>query len=152
MVKRPATGLLANQWEFPNVCVRVSDEKTKSAPKMPGKKERERTLTEFLLEDLFRNHSTEEVKDAVSGLKRASNGDPMEHIFSHVKHVMWIEVGHLSINFDELSKNWTTSSGQECRWMTESDMEEVGITSGVKKVLKSVQSQLSKSTSKKRKR
>ena len=69
---------------------------------------------------------------------------PIEHVFSHVRHTMWVELGEI-MDHDIYDKGrdgtvltWTTSDGREVRWMTEGDMNEVGITSGVKKILKSV--------------
>ena len=135
MVKRPKQGLLAGQWEFPNVCVRIRKGKK---IKDLSKAARGKALTEFLLDDLFLNHSNEETPAEVSDAKRLAENKPLEHIFSHVKHYMWVEVGDLSGVRDE-NLEWTTPSGKEVRWMNKDDMKKVGITSGVKKVLQSVE-------------
>ena len=127
MVKRPPEGLLAGQWEFPNVCVWKSEKQNKGG-EVPNivPKERREALNEYLLElgDL--------------DTKRKEVGDvPVEHIFSHVRHIMWIE--HSSLSDVDLDREWTTADGRPARWMTEADMRLVGITSGVKKVLKAVE-------------
>jgi len=135
MVKRPKQGLLAGQWEFPNVCLRIR--KTKKV-KDPTKAARGKALTEFLLDDLFLKHPNDETPAEVSDAKRLAENKPLEHIFSHVKHYMWVEVGDLSGVGDE-DLEWTTPSGKEVRWMNKDDMKKVGITSGVKKVLQFVE-------------
>ncbi|KAG7343417.1 A/G-specific DNA-adenine glycosylase [Nitzschia inconspicua] len=159
LVKRPSTGLLAGQWEFPNVCVQVQNgkgtdkDKTKaSSTKPPTKASRKHALTTFLLDDIFGNYTNEDIVASVSKLSRKVEGEPTEHIFSHVRHLMWLESGQFPTC---LGKNdpleWTSISGNQVRWMNEDDMKQVGITSGVKKVLKVV-SQKQNSTTNKRKR
>jgi A/G-specific adenine glycosylase len=65
--------------------------------------------------------------------------EPIEHIFSHVRHTMWIEHGDGSQHVDKLGPvEWTSSEGKELRWMSEADMQQVGVTAGVKKILKAV--------------
>jgi adenine-specific DNA glycosylase len=162
MVRRPREGLLAGQWEFPNVCVRIrkKNNKKKTDPptttKGPKKAERDQALTKFLLQELFLDHPNDEVATAVSNLSRQAETKPLEHIFSHVKHYMWVEVGDLiDIHLGDDDLEWVTASGKEVRWMNKYDMKKVGITSGVKKVLQSVEkssSSISKSKPKKRKR
>jgi A/G-specific adenine glycosylase len=163
MVRRPREGLLAGQWEFPNVCVRIRKKnikkKTDSATtttKGPKKAERYQALTKFLLEDLFHDHPNDEVATGVSNLSRQVETKPLEHIFSHVKHYMWVEVGDfIDIHLGDDDLDWITASGKEARWMNKDDMKKVGITSGVKKVLQSVEkstSSTSKSKPNKRKR
>lgn len=147
MVRRPKQGLLAGQWEFPNVCVQTRKKNSKkksdavtTTAKGPKKAERNKALSKFLLEDLLSDHPNDGLATAVSGVSRRANKDPIEHIFSHVKHYMWVEVGDL-IDMDIGDDNfaWMTSSGREVRWMNKRDMKEVGITSGVKKVLQAVE-------------
>ena len=43
------------------------------------------------------------------------------------------------MNLGEDDLEWTTPSGKEVRWMNKNDMKQVGITSGVKKVLQAVE-------------
>jgi A/G-specific adenine glycosylase len=66
------------------------------------------------------------------------NNEPIEHIFSHVRHSMWIEYGAVShdSNLDlYINSRWSTSDGREVRWLSQMDMNNVGITTGVKKIL-----------------
>ena len=63
---------------------------------------------------------------------------------------MWISSCKAEVDLDTLE--WTTDEGREVRWMLESDMTQVGITSGVKKILKAVKDQNGKHEKKKRKR
>ena len=122
MVKRPEKGLLAGQWEFPNVCVQTRKGKSKD----PTQKSLQDGLTTYLQNELG---------GWIAELDRtAVKPKPLEHIFSHVKHIMWISVYKTEVEIDKLK--WTTSSGREVRWMREKDIP--GITSGIKKVFKAV--------------
>lgn len=94
-------------------------------------------MTAYLLEDLFLDHT--ETRGIISRMTRKVSNEPMEHIFSHVRHTMWVEVGEISEDIGSSSLEWTSSSGRQVRWMNQADMNEVGITAGVNKVLKSVQ-------------
>jgi len=153
MVRRPKEGLLAGQWEFPNVCVQIRKksnkkkaEKTASA-KEPNRVDRDCALTKFLLQDLFLDYPNSEIVTALSNLSRKSEKIPLEHIFSHVKHYMWMEVGDLiNVTIGDNDIEWVSPSGREVRWMTKNDMKKVGITSGVKKVLQSVEKSLTNSS------
>eukprot|EP00536_Pseudo-nitzschia_multiseries_P017619 jgi/Psemu1/225855/e_gw1.1683.8.1 len=144
MVKRPKEGLLAGQWEFPNVCIQTRNKKSKNkkktTTKIPTKAERDRALSKFLLNDLFLDHANNDVVAAVLSASRSANKQPMEHIFSHVKHYMWVEVGQLTdVPLEERDLEWKTPMGKDVRWMSKDDMDGVGITSGVKKVLQAVE-------------
>ena len=145
-VKRPAKGLLAGQWEFPSVCVQTrKDAKTKP----PGVPTRRKALSAYLQE------ICEPEQEWLHDIERtAIEPAPLEHIFSHIKHIMWVEACTTSIEID--TTEWTTEEGKQVRWMRDSDMNKVGITSGVKKILKAVQAQTkkkgSKSSQRKRKR
>ena len=141
MVKRTKEGLLAGQWEFPNVCVQIRKKKKGAASeKGPGKAQRDRALTKFLLEELLLEYANDQIPTEVSNLSRTVNKEPLEHIFSHVKHHMWVEMGDLvDVNLEDKDLEWTTPSGKEVRWMDKDDMKKVGITSGVKKVLQFVE-------------
>lgn len=148
MVRRPKQGLLAGQWEFPNVCTQIREKTNtnkKLAAKVPKTKDRAVTLTEFLSHEVFGDDPSETtVSTAVSNLRRRADTEPLEHIFSHVKHYMWLEVGDLTdieLQHDDLK--WVTPAGKEVRWMNKGDMKKVGITSGVKKVLRSIEKKAS---------
>jgi adenine-specific DNA glycosylase len=67
---------------------------------------------------------------------------PIEHVFSHVRHTIWIEHGDGSKLVDASSPNeWYSTEGNQLRWMSESNMKEVGVTAGVKKILMAVKLQ-----------
>lgn len=134
MVKRPMSGLLAGQWEFPNVCVQTRS-KSKSTAKAPPRAVRERTLTEYLLKDLFAEYHDSDTTAAISKIRRTASAEPMDHVFSHIRHIMWVETGRLSGPLDPDNLQWTSSSGKQVRWMNDAEMNKVGLTSGVRKVL-----------------
>ena len=160
MVRRPADGLLAGQWEFPNVCVWNSiDKKANKAAKkkktggevtvpIVDAKVRSSALDSFLsnislTDTTLSGETVSSLKEFVCSRENLDS-TPIEHVFSHVRHTMWVELGEI-MDHDIYDKGrdgtvltWTTSDGREVRWMTEGDMNEVGITSGVKKILKSV--------------
>lgn len=149
LVRRPAKGLLAGQWEFPSVCVETRQE-GETKPPTPGVAKRRMALTQYL-ETIMTNGEQHWWK--TQSTRKPVAPAPLEHIFSHIKHVMWLET--MTMVVDLSTTQWKSEDGREVRWMRESDMQEVGITSGVHKVLKAVQSQQkSKSTTtiKKRKR
>ena len=142
MVKRPSKGLLAGQWEFPNVEVWNSakadgkkDTKdkanSKSAIEVPiiDPSKRSKALNSFIsdiLDESIAMQKRKQIKDA-----------PITHIFSHVCHTMWIEYNHFD---DDIASNkrWKLENGREAGWMSEDDMKDVGITSGVHKILAKV--------------
>jgi A/G-specific adenine glycosylase len=147
LVKRPPKGLLAGQWEFPSVCVQT---RSKTVTKPPRVQPRRKALTSYLQELHDEDHWL------VPSLDRtAIDPAPLEHIFSHVKHIMWIEACTTSVELETLE--WKTSEDREVRWMREVDMKQVGITSGVKKILKAAKTHTGMTTksapsTKKRKR
>ena len=193
MIKRPKHGMLAGQWEFPNVCVWSSRDRdtgnaNKNKDKGKGKNKaikggkgnkkagttssgttvpvvdagiRSTLLTDFLLGTIDvdldpRMEFDNDVRPALSLLFQDSGTcrnvipSPIEHVFSHVRHTMWIEWLHRpdqdqdedGDDEDELrllTKRDGTLCGFEIRWMTTADMKTVGVTSGVKKVLAAVE-------------
>ena len=48
------------------------------------------------------------------------------------------QYGLLKIDDEIKSERWKLENGREARWMTEDDMKNVGVTSGVKKILAAV--------------
>lgn len=142
LVKRPSQGLLAGQWEFPAALVWTSDENSKTKSKKRKSSvdaievpviapiTRERALNK-LLQDLGLPED-----ETVS--KRSKLDDvPLEHIFSHVRHTMWIEHTHLEIEANS-TLDWLGHNERRVKWMEESEMEKVGVTSGFRKILKAV--------------
>ncbi|CAI5725774.1 unnamed protein product [Hyaloperonospora brassicae] len=120
MSRRPDGGLLAGQWEF--LHSKISDGDT-----IPSFSKR-KTFMDRRLSDLL----------GQSALSRSSNlledrrdvGE-LTHVFSHVKHHMGIE--HL--HFKHEPKLLSTFESDEIRWMTVNEMQQLGITTGVKKIL-----------------
>lgn len=155
LIKRPEKGLLAGQWEFPSVCVQVrsSNDNNADSSVPPKVQSRRKALTQYL-QDIMAASGSETHANSVHSLNRTTvNPSPLEHIFSHVRHIMWVEAASTSISLDTLE--WVTSEGRVVRWMSETDMSKVGITSGIKKVLQAVKVQHKKqkqSVSGKRKR
>jgi A/G-specific adenine glycosylase len=142
MVKRPLEGLLAGQWEFPNVevwssakadCKKEKKDKAKTASVIevpiidPSKRSKALdTFVSGILDDPIAKQKRKQINDA-----------PIAHIFSHVCHTMWIEYNHLEEDI-ALSKRWKLEDGREAGWMSEDDMKDAGITSGVHKILAAV--------------
>jgi A/G-specific adenine glycosylase len=161
LVRRPDTGLLAGQWEFPNTCCWSSNEVTgldgdkkkkgkrkdvsHQVPLIPAAKRRNAIKT--MLQELLVSQNNDIVlpQKFVLSLRLKQLETPIEHIFSHVRHTMWVE--HKTIPVTELFgdfetdrdatpiRSWLDSKGREVRWMDEEEMKSVGVTSGVKKVL-----------------
>lgn len=127
--KRPETGLLAGQWEFPS----------------------------FLIEDVKKRKKTfdQELKEmfgVVKIISRRSCGE-IVHVFSHRKHTMLIETAEVT---DTMNKEGTMEEeGHESvstkkrkkppslagRWVSTSEIDSIGLTTGVKKVLARVRSE-----------
>jgi len=145
LIRRPFKGLLAGQWEFPSICVKRSEEGQSDSPKKRQRKssssspksvEHGKTLTEFL-EMILENG--EPKWSPIDYERKLLQSTPLEHIFSHVKHNMWLETVTIDAPASALHvKEWITDEGREVRWMRDCDMKEVGITSGVKKILNTV--------------
>jgi A/G-specific adenine glycosylase len=130
LTRRPEKGLLGGQWEFPNQCVWKSvgkqASKTIKVPEFAVSKRRT-TLTE-LMRTIF----------ATANVTWQNRLDvPIEHVFSHVRHTMWIECGEIS-DSAVTGPTVTDDSNHTARWMSERDMANVGVTSGVKKIMAAV--------------
>ncbi len=150
MVKRPNDGLLAGQWEFPSTCIWNSNDDQKKKKKqsvidVPVIKPKIRTesLNQDLCENFLCFNDEVEKCDFVHTTRLLVNKkDALEHIFSHVRHSIWIEYLDMknckSYNPHESYWKNETTNGREMRWMSEYDMKKVGITSGVRKILTNV--------------
>jgi A/G-specific adenine glycosylase len=137
-VQRPPTGLLAGQWEFPCLClwdsadtkvVKKSKEVKKAIDPEPPtiSLTQKRTAWKSLLKELS--------MDSVSSVQTVGDSS-LEHVFSHVKHILWLQTGQVDDDMDQAMAS--TSDGRAMRWMTADDMQQVGITSGVKKMLQAL--------------
>jgi A/G-specific adenine glycosylase len=152
MVRRPEQGLLAGQWEFPAALVWTSDDNQTNNKKRKNKstetnatvpviasKVRSKALDEVLLElcpSLLR-------KGRRPLTRKPVGKEPIEHVFSHVRHTMYIEhaewiASDTSVEEEECKEVSDRQSQQsrQVRWLCESDMKRVGVTSGVKKILR----------------
>ena len=138
--KRPEKGLLAGQWEFPSAIVSVRKSSSSTTAKPPTAPARRKALSALLNEITTTTSSSTTTTDNHSWIcdldRTLVYSSPMEHVFSHVKHFMFLESA--SSNVELNMKEWKTESGKQVRWMRESDMKKVGITSGVKKIIKGV--------------
>lgn len=143
MTRRPDNGLLAGQWEFPSACVWNSDKKNKQAttviPKVAVGKRRK--ALQSLLKELVPSMDCNNLGSVGEG--------PLEHVFSHVRHTMWVD--YMTVVDDEN----LAASPDRVRWMSQDEMTAVGVTSGVQKILKAVltsQDSLGSEKSKKKRR
>ena len=142
LIRRPPKGLLAGQWEFPSVCIETREggktdarDEAQTEPCSSVSKEPQIALTEYL-EAIVQNGAQ---AWSVSELcMKVVDTAPLEHIFSHVKHSMWLQTASIETSLSV--KDWITDEGREVRWMRERDMKKVGITAGVKKILNAVNS------------
>ncbi|KAG6616814.1 A/G-specific adenine glycosylase [Phytophthora cinnamomi] len=123
MSKRPESGLLAGQWEF--LHSKMSD-----GDKIPPFSKR-KTFMDARLTDLFGKAAL--IRSSKSIPERRDLGE-LTHIFSHVKHHMGIE--HL--HFKSQPELLPAAESDELRWMTVVEMQQLGITTGVKKILQLV--------------
>lgn len=135
LVRRPPEGLLAGQWEFPSVCIESRQEGGSNSMK-PTLTKRRKLLTQHLQTIVTNGDPDGEMTNCK---RHVVQSDPIEHIFSHVRHIMWLEAAVLNVNLTVMQ--WMTTDGREVRWMRDKEMKTVGITSGVKKILKTVQLQ-----------
>ena len=131
LVKRPADGLLANQWEFPHATVASHPEEL---PDDPGARARAAAIDSLLV--------ASGVADEGGGVARTALPETVEHIFSHVRHTMHIEHAAAAAAPDDADATTTgepwTRRGRTYCWMGEERMAQVGVTAGVKKVIAAV--------------
>eukprot|EP00601_Ochromonadales_sp_CCMP2298_P001526 CAMPEP_0173172768 /NCGR_PEP_ID=MMETSP1141-20130122/2483_1 /TAXON_ID=483371 /ORGANISM="non described non described, Strain CCMP2298" /LENGTH=574 /DNA_ID=CAMNT_0014094823 /DNA_START=61 /DNA_END=1785 /DNA_ORIENTATION=+ len=130
-VRRPSTGLLANQWEFPSIELAQGAEGT------------EETLSEDALlapfPDYFRAKlGIDWFGDSGEGncaLQFVSSQtiERIVHVFSHQRHTMHVHVRDVRVSGG--SGGSAGAGYSETRWMTAAEITEVGITTGCKKIL-----------------
>jgi A/G-specific adenine glycosylase len=157
LVKRPEDGgLLSGQWEFPAVIVWSSEsdsgkkknqrqDQSQAVPRVATSIRR--TAIRKLLRDTVASSPVSPLLCEIS--LHAVGKDPIEHIFSHVRHTMWVD--HAVVEADDtIIDRYNTSSNVQ--WMNAAEMQKVGITSGFQKVLKAVHQERTKSAPKPLKR
>ena len=140
LVKRPEEGLLAGQWEFPHAVVGMHKDTLPDDPGAP-----------------FRSNTANELVDSIGVTVTANAGlvqlpEPIEHIFSHIRHTMHIEHSLLNVKVENDEDTVWLREGREYSWMDATRMRQVGVTAGVKKVIASVTGSSEKSKSKGTKR
>ncbi|TMW62194.1 hypothetical protein Poli38472_009687 [Pythium oligandrum] len=133
MTKRPDGGLLAGQWEFVHSKVEDGD-------KIPAFTQR-KTHMKSRLTDLFGDAAvftapTSNAKAKTHTLEHRQDLGELVHIFSHVKHHMGIE--HLHFSEKPPLVVAIEHDIADVRWMTLTEMNQLGITTGVKKILQLV--------------
>uniref|UniRef100_K3X2X9 Adenine DNA glycosylase n=1 Tax=Globisporangium ultimum (strain ATCC 200006 / CBS 805.95 / DAOM BR144) TaxID=431595 RepID=K3X2X9_GLOUD len=127
MARRPEEGLLAGQWEFIHQKVDAGD-------KIPAFAQRKKLMHPRLSELL--GEQTTKFKQFQE--QRRDLGE-LTHIFSHVKHHMGVEHLHFrSKPTVAVIDTMDASQQQQIRWMNAADMKQLGITTGVKKILNMV--------------
>ena len=134
LVKRPEGGLLAGQWEFPHAIV-ASDKQ--ALPDDPGTQARSAATMSVLAA------AGESVGDLPGG-ELADLDEPLEHIFSHVRHTMHVaharaEPPQGAARVTAGEEEWTRDGRTYC-WMSAARMGDVGVTAGVLKVIAAVES------------
>ena len=139
LVRRPNKGLLAGQFEFPAAMVWSSEDDAPSDKKKRKKSRATDTIPDIplrkrkkALDDLLLTLSGD--SSDLGSCKRRVLQDSLTHIFSHVRHIMWVESHHFALDIPSL----IGSSSREARWMTEEEMSQVGVTAGVKRILTAV--------------
>jgi A/G-specific adenine glycosylase len=146
LVKRPNdNGLLSGQWEFPSYCVWRSEANTSLGQRRTGARpdmsqkvpsisvaKRRKYLHGMLKDRLVDEEFLTKLSDFAS-----VNDAPIHHVFSHVRHTMYIEYAFTE-SVDSNVFHGSSDSGTQLQWMSLSDMKEVGITSGVQKILTAV--------------
>jgi A/G-specific adenine glycosylase len=189
MVQRPPTGLLASQWEFPSALLwssadqsadtaeaakppkknhkkqedsKVSSTKDRAAiPKVPSSARAQ--ALDRLLQQVALTERDETDSPSLDRIPRMPVGDgtPLEHVFSHVRHTLWIEKGTMggrvvdhgngsssssrsrsSTKATRPPLEWRDAHGRRMRWMSSDEMASVGVTACVLKILKLVDSQV----------
>ena len=130
-----------------------------TVPDDPGSGPRSYALENMLMEAAGLSHAVSNAVGAIDAkgysagaveAPRQSLAEPLEHIFSHVRHTMHVEYGSVLSAPDEeevaawkakakgKGKGAASSAPREFRWMAEGQMKEVGVTAGVLKVIAAV--------------
>lgn len=111
LVRRPPNGLLAGQLEFPAIELDQTQETVVSTQAISCLRE---LLADFGL---------------CCDLPLTTLGAPIEHVFSHEHHFMHVFRGTVPAGFPAAEPK------RDVHWLTPSEAEEAGITSGLQKVL-----------------
>lgn len=120
LIKRPEEGLLAGLWEFPSVL--VDEGKTDS---LNRREEMDKYLKQLLGIDVKKQRSDVIVREDV--------GEHV-HIFSHIRLTMYVELMILKLKDDvgQLCNKGQYST--KLKFVDESSVDSMGLTSGIRKV------------------
>lgn len=143
-IRRPDNGLLARQWEFPSVILPPHTDSQKSRDEgaevmLPEVSDESLwgPLLVFLEEDVGLSLS----KDGATSTPMQGPKEPIVHVFSHQRHTMFLTMRHMvsETHFDG-STAWTSHCSQkrEVKWMTLKEVENLGVTTGVKKIIAAI--------------
>ena len=165
MVRRANDGLLANQWEFPNIVTfdekdmqlnenEVFGDKLKLPIDSLTVQFKEHLRTVFgihWLQSLIKLEkpttttsnvlTTETDNDNITMISNEDTKiieleEPIIHVFSHQRHTMHVSIHQTKINrYDYVNTN---SQQREYQWMTSTEIKNCGMTTGCKKVLTQV--------------
>nr|QDO16289.1 adenine DNA glycosylase [Lingulodinium polyedra] len=123
LVRRPAEGLLAGQWEFP--CVPLHE--------AAGPQE-EASMLQAMLRGEFSWALPAELPELA-----AAKVPPVEHAFSHERHTMRLFRGRVQQDVaagqGACEGAGLAPAGRPARWLTPAEADALGVTSGVHKVL-----------------
>ena len=116
LIRRPPRGLLANQLDFPSIDI-------------TGDLEDPMVLNDVISAEILQKLQRKMLEDFDLSVKLQSLERPLEHLFSHERHVMHLFVGQTTAP-NSHSKDGTK---REVMWMSMTEAEDMGITSGVQK-------------------
>lgn len=163
-IRRPQTGLLANQWELPNVVMKESNETDNPKDFVNIKLSREvmwEPFPSYLQEKIgyswsepYDPHSHTDVESTEIGesfrinenkpelpkIYPLANGcneimaETVVHVFSHQRHIMHVNVKQVYM-VEKFNPNRAKDGNRDVRLMKFNDIEKVGLTAGMKKVL-----------------
>eukprot|EP00210_Caulerpa_lentillifera_P004175 g3981.t1 len=118
MLKRPATGLLAGMWEFPTLPSPILDNS--------NQEHRLEAITTFLSESCGIDLNNKAMYRIID---RKQVGEVV-HIFSHIHMTLRVELLVIEVLQNELCFHGTV----QYKWVTDSEMNSIGLCSMVKKV------------------
>lgn len=148
MVKRKDDGLLAGQWEFPANRMWFSGVDGKGSDEIPVfdlKAIRSSIRSEMSNYDWRQNDIAATLQGIWlhDSIVVSSLESPLEHIFSHIRWTLYCDYADITAFIPDsiLHGEIFTNDGRECRFFSEDEMKNVGITSSVKKCLLAIKAQ-----------
>ena len=128
LVQRPASGLLANLWEFPTVHVEPTDS---------GESRRA-----ALLQYMEQLGVEAVVQDGAALMARAVSCGELKHTFSHIDQQLHVD--SLCVSTEELGG---VAPGPQRRWLRDDEVRAAAVPTQMKKVFRAAMAQLSPPTS-----